>query len=86
MSTKLEAATLDGKLALMTEDGIVEPKRYVLITTEDGINHLRAESMSILTMLHVTVEAACREGITDMELIEAVSEVLAAVYSRKIPK
>lgn len=86
MSTKLEAATLDGKLALMTEDGIVEPKRYVLITTEDGINHLRAESMSILTMLHVTVEAACHKGITDMELIEAFSEVLAAVYSRKIPK
>lgn len=81
-TTKLGKMLENGKLVLMDEDGIAELDNFVLIVTENGIDHTLIRKSSVGTLIKACVETAYRNGIEDKSLCKFLAEMIAEVYGK----
>lgn len=79
-TTKLGKMLENGKIVVMDEDGIAELDHYVLVVTENGIDHTVIHNSTIGTLIKAGIEGAYNNGIEDLALIQYVGDMMSAIY------
>lgn len=81
-TTKLGKMLERGKIVVMDEDGIAELDNFVLIVTENGIDHTLIRKSSIGTLIKACVGAAYKNGVKDKALCKFLAEMIATIYAK----
>ena len=76
----IRRAMESGNVAVVSDDGILDPDSYLLIVKHGGCRYMRGQNLSIADAILSAVELAQQEGVDAHRLIRYLDEVMATIY------